>query len=72
MTTPLASTINRHPSLLFPWNRKGAARDHVLAFIALAEAEVQASLVKPDDVAGARLTLAWLRRLADMTRDDLP
>ena len=68
----LATPINRHPSLLFPWNRKGAAREHVLAFLALAEQEAAASLVAPADVAAAHRTLAWLRKLADMTRDDLP
>lgn len=68
----LATPINQHRSLQFPWNRKGAARDHVLAFLALAEAEAEAALVTPADIAGARLTLAWLARLVDMQRDQLP
>ena len=68
----LATPINRHPSLLFPWNRRGAARDHVLAFLALAEAEALTMLATPAEVTAARHTLAWLRRLADITRDDLP
>jgi hypothetical protein len=61
--------INQARPLQFPWNRKGAAREHVLDFLALAEA--QAPYVGTGvDTAAARRTLAWLRRLADMQRDD--
>ena len=60
--------INQARPLQFPWNRKGAAREHVLDFLALAEA--QAAYLPPHHRTGTRHTLAWLRRLADMQRDD--
>jgi hypothetical protein len=63
----LATPINDHKSLLFPWNKQGAARAHVLAFLALAES--LASRTAPDPRT-APATLAWLRMLTDIRRDD--
>jgi len=66
-TLPL-TPIGDHKSLLFPWNRQGsAARAHVLAFLALAES--LASRTAPDPRT-APATLAWLRMVMDIRRDD--
>jgi hypothetical protein len=62
--------INQSRHLQFPWNRKGAAREHVQDFLALAE--YQTTNMPQDQRAGARVTLAWLRRLVDMQKDHLP
>jgi hypothetical protein len=63
--------INQSRHLQFPWNRKGAAREHVQDFLALAEYQA-ANLATDADTAAARHTLAWLRRLIDLQKDQLP
>jgi hypothetical protein len=68
----MTSPINCHPALVFPWNVKGRARDHVLAFLALAVTEAPRVHANVNDLAAAGRTLAWLRQLADTRRDQLP
>jgi hypothetical protein len=68
----MTSPINCHPALVFPWNVKGRARDHVLAFLALAVTEAPHVHASAGDLAAAERTLTWLRVLVDTRRDQLP